>query len=79
MKILKNLGALSAAALVMVVGLGCAASDDPATMPSGAKEITLIGNGWSTFKLSIDGKERTFLYRRAGIGSSITETITELR
>ena len=51
-------------------------------LPTDAKKVVDLGNGWKTFELEIDGVKRKFLYRRASrnFGESrwAAESITEM-
>lgn len=48
------------------------------SVPSGATDITDMGNGWWAFSLTSEGKTRRFLWSRHGSGENRTECITEL-
>lgn len=52
-------------------------------LPSNAKKVVDLGNGWKTFELEIDGEVRKFLYRKStdlvGEGQHASETVTEIR
>lgn len=48
-------------------------------LPSGATDVTPIGNNWTTFRMVVNGQERAFLYRYNDWGNATTETITELK
>lgn len=47
-------------------------------LPSGAKNVRELGNGWRYFEVELEGRNRKFLYRSSGCGNSNTETVTEL-
>ncbi len=50
-----------------------------AQLPVNAREVTVLGNNWITFKLNVEGKDRSFMYHGEGLGSRYAhECITEL-
>ena len=53
---------------------------DQCKLPTGAKNIVDLGNGWLTFELIIDGKNRKFMYARYyTYNKNFVGTITELK
>lgn len=48
------------------------------SLPSGAKNVRELGNGWRYFEVELEGRNRKFLYRASGCGNNNTETVTEL-
>lgn len=58
-------------------------SKDIKFMPTGAKNVNDLGNGWSTFELEMDGATRKFLFHREILNPYSSnpvglETLTEL-
>ena len=51
-------------------------------LPVNAKKVMDLGNGWKTFELEIDGKNRKFIYRQSkfsgGHRAYSSEAITEI-
>lgn len=48
------------------------------SLPTGAKNVRELGNGWKFFEMELEGRNRKFLYRAGGCGNSNTECVTEL-
>ena len=59
--------------------VGCNIHQSPhGNIPPNSKNIQSLGDGWYTFELNVQGKDRKFMFRRTGSGNTSTETITEL-
>jgi hypothetical protein len=48
-------------------------------LPAGAKDVTVLGEGWHTFTVTVGGRERTILRRYEPGAHSDTEAFTEVR
>ena len=49
-------------------------SEKQSSLPVGASEITILGNGWVTFRLN----GNLFLYHKQSVGYSGYESITQI-
>ncbi len=54
-------------------------SNDMNILPSNAKNINDLGNGWVSFDLDVKGSMRTFMFYRAFDGYSGYVAITEIK
>ena len=52
---------------------------DAPNLPTNAKNIKDIGNGWLTFQCEVEGRNRKFLFARYYVNGWKTGTITELK
>lgn len=60
--------------IIQVVDLG---GRLPLALPPGAHDVHRLGNGWHTFRLPIEGRERLFLRRVCPVSAN-TESISEI-